>query len=57
MIFLVVKFATFEITIYILGSLGFGKVQNLHLQRGRLKRTRNNIKKDFFLVGLRNYLL
>ena len=49
MIFLVVKFATFEITIYILGSLGFGKVQNLHLQRGRLKRTRNILKKTFFL--------
>ena len=41
MIFLLVKFATFEITIYILGSLGFGKVQDLHLQRGRLKRTGN----------------
>lgn len=40
-IFVLVKFATFEITIYILGSLGFGKVQNLHLQRGWLKRTRN----------------
>ena len=42
MIFLLVKFATFEITtyMYILGSLAFGKVQNLDLQRGRLKRTR-----------------
>ena len=48
MIFLLVKLATFKITTYILGSLAFGKVQNLLLQRGRLKRTG---------MGLRNYLL
>ena len=46
------KFATFEFATNILGSLPIGKVQNLHLWRGKRKRTRNIEK---YLVRLRKY--
>ena len=46
---LLVKFATFEFATYIFVSLPTGKVQNSQPRRDELKRTRNNILKDFFL--------
>ena len=44
---LLVKFATFEFATYIFVSVSISKVQNLHSQRGKRKRTRN-VLRDFF---------
>ena len=43
---LLVRFTSFELATYILGSLPINKVDNFHFQRGKLKRTRN-ISKDW----------
>ena len=42
------KFATFEFATNIPGSLPIGKVQNLHLWKGKRKRTRNILKYFIF---------